>query len=75
MPPTRPYGVTGEPGPIQLPESDLCTTTAFPQITGRAIMCAERTVKEEAIMPQYVFLCQDCNKEFIRILHIADLES
>ncbi|MGB9456916.1 MAG: zinc ribbon domain-containing protein [Bryobacteraceae bacterium] len=25
-------------------------------------------------MPQYVFLCQDCNKEFTRILHIADLE-
>jgi len=25
-------------------------------------------------MPQYVFLCQDCDKEFIRFLHIADLE-
>ena len=25
-------------------------------------------------MPQYVFLCQDCNKDFTRILHIADLE-
>lgn len=25
-------------------------------------------------MPQYVFLCQDCNKEFTRIFHIADLE-
>ena len=25
-------------------------------------------------MPQYVFLCQDCNKEFARFLHIADLE-
>ena len=25
-------------------------------------------------MPQYVFLCQDCNKEFTLILHMADLE-
>ena len=25
-------------------------------------------------MPQYVFLCQDCNKEFTQILHIVDLE-
>jgi putative FmdB family regulatory protein len=25
-------------------------------------------------MPQYVFLCQDCNKEFTQFLHIADLE-
>ena len=25
-------------------------------------------------MPQYVFLCQDCNKEFTEFLHIADLE-
>ncbi len=25
-------------------------------------------------MPQYVFLCQDCKKEFTLILHIADLE-
>ena len=25
-------------------------------------------------MPQYVFFCQDCNKEFTRNLHIADLE-
>jgi putative FmdB family regulatory protein len=25
-------------------------------------------------MPQYVFLCQDCNKEFTRTLHITDLE-
>ena len=24
-------------------------------------------------MPHYVFLCQDCNKEFAQILHIADL--
>ena len=31
-------------------------------------------VKEEATMPQYVFLCQDCHKEFTRILHITDLE-
>jgi putative FmdB family regulatory protein len=31
-------------------------------------------VKEEATMPQYVFFCQDCNKEFTLILHIADLE-
>ena len=25
-------------------------------------------------MPHYVFLCQDCSKEFTQILHIADLE-
>jgi putative FmdB family regulatory protein len=25
-------------------------------------------------MPTYVFLCQDCNKEFTLILHIAELE-
>lgn len=25
-------------------------------------------------MPQYVFLCLDCHKEFTQILHIADLE-
>jgi len=25
-------------------------------------------------MPQYVFQCQDCNKEFTQFLHIADLE-
>jgi len=25
-------------------------------------------------MPQYVFLCQDCSKEFTCILRIADLE-
>jgi putative FmdB family regulatory protein len=25
-------------------------------------------------MPQYVFLCQDCNKEFTQTLHIAELE-
>jgi len=25
-------------------------------------------------MPQYVFSCKDCNKEFTRTLHIADLE-
>jgi putative FmdB family regulatory protein len=25
-------------------------------------------------MPQYVFVCEDCNKEFTRILHISDLE-
>jgi putative FmdB family regulatory protein len=24
-------------------------------------------------MPQYVFLCQDCNKQFTQFLHIADL--
>ncbi len=30
--------------------------------------------KEEAAMPQYVFLCQDCNKEFTQFLHMADLE-
>lgn len=25
-------------------------------------------------MPQYVFLCLDCNKEFTRILHITEME-
>ncbi len=25
-------------------------------------------------MPQYVFLCQDCNKEFTRLLHMSDLD-
>jgi putative FmdB family regulatory protein len=25
-------------------------------------------------MSQYVFHCQDCNKEFTKTLHIADLE-
>jgi len=25
-------------------------------------------------MPQYVFLCQDCNKEFTQILHFSELE-
>jgi len=25
-------------------------------------------------MPQYVFLCQDCSKEFTQIVHFADLE-
>lgn len=25
-------------------------------------------------MPQYVFFCQDCNREFTLTLHIADLE-
>ena len=25
-------------------------------------------------MPQYVFFCQDCQKEFIQFLHIADLD-
>ena len=25
-------------------------------------------------MPQYVFLCQDCNKEFTQTLHIAGFE-
>lgn len=25
-------------------------------------------------MPQYIFLCRDCNKEFTLTLHIADLE-
>jgi putative FmdB family regulatory protein len=25
-------------------------------------------------MRKYVFLCQDCNKEFTQTLHIADLE-
>jgi putative FmdB family regulatory protein len=26
-------------------------------------------------MPQYVFFCQDCNKEFTQVLHISDLET
>ncbi len=38
------------------------------------MMCAEMTAKEEPTMPQYVFLCQDCKKEFTQSLHIADLE-
>jgi putative FmdB family regulatory protein len=25
-------------------------------------------------MPQYVFVCQSCNREFERTLHIAELE-
>lgn len=25
-------------------------------------------------MPHYLFLCQDCNKEFSQILHISELE-
>ncbi|MGO9337123.1 MAG: FmdB family zinc ribbon protein [Terracidiphilus sp.] len=25
-------------------------------------------------MSQYMFLCQDCNKEFTRTLHMADVE-
>ncbi|MCL4401654.1 MAG: zinc ribbon domain-containing protein [Acidobacteria bacterium] len=25
-------------------------------------------------MPHYVFFCQDCQKEFTRVLHISDLE-
>lgn len=25
-------------------------------------------------MPQYVFLCLDCNKEFTKTLHMADLD-
>lgn len=25
-------------------------------------------------MPQYVFLCKDCNKEFTEFLHISELE-
>jgi putative FmdB family regulatory protein len=29
---------------------------------------------EAAVMPQFVFLCQDCTKEFTQILHFADLE-
>jgi putative FmdB family regulatory protein len=33
-----------------------------------------KRVKEETTMPHYVFLCQDCNKEFTQILHIAELE-
>jgi putative FmdB family regulatory protein len=38
------------------------------------MMWAERTDEGGSDMPQYVFLCQDCNKEFTQILHIADLE-
>lgn len=25
-------------------------------------------------MPQYVFLCQDCNREFTHMLHMAELD-
>ena len=25
-------------------------------------------------MPHYLFICQDCQKEFTQVLHIADLE-
>jgi putative FmdB family regulatory protein len=38
------------------------------------MMLAERTDQEEPSMPQYVFLCQDCSREFTQILHFADLE-
>jgi putative FmdB family regulatory protein len=31
-------------------------------------------VKEVAAMPQYVFLCLDCNREFTKFLHMADLD-
>ncbi len=26
-------------------------------------------------MPHYVFLCEDCHKEFTEVLHIADRDS
>lgn len=26
-------------------------------------------------MPHYIFLCQDCRKEFTEILHMADLSA
>ena len=40
----------------------------------RVTMCVETTGKEEVTMPQNVFFCKDCSKEFARILHIVDLE-
>jgi putative FmdB family regulatory protein len=38
------------------------------------MMWADRTDEGGTAMPQYVFLCQDCDKEFTEFLHIADLE-
>ena len=43
-------------------------------VPGRGNIVIGRLVKGGTIMPHYGFLCQDCNKEFTQILHIADLE-
>ena len=43
----------------------------FPGLVISATMVIE---EGESAMPQYVFLCLDCHKEFTQILHIADLE-
>jgi hypothetical protein len=43
--------------------------------SNRALLCAQRgPVKEVATMPQYVFFCLDCNKEFTRTLHMNLLQ-
>jgi putative FmdB family regulatory protein len=40
-----------------------------------AVCCLqEGSFEEDAAMPQYVFLCEDCHKEFTESLHIADME-
>jgi len=46
----------------------------FHRQPGALLYVKRGRVKEETTMPHYVFLCQDCNKEFTQILHIADLE-
>jgi putative FmdB family regulatory protein len=43
----------------------------FPGLAISATMVIE---KGESAMPQYVFLCLECHKEFTQILHIVDLE-
>jgi putative FmdB family regulatory protein len=37
-------------------------------------MWAGKTCQEGTTMPQYLFFCEDCNKEFTQMIHIADLE-
>jgi putative FmdB family regulatory protein len=40
-----------------------------------ALECEEKgQVKEESAMPYYVFLCQDCNRQFTLSLRMSDLE-
>jgi putative FmdB family regulatory protein len=29
----------------------------------------------EAPMPHYIFICQDCRKEFEKVMHIAELDT
>lgn len=43
----------------------------FPRLAISATMVLEG---RGITMPQYVFLCLDCHKEFTQTLHIADLE-